>query len=108
VKILEFKTVSPLFEMERDGIKPFTIRRIDKDSRFRALSQWNCEREWGIKITNPATGEYFIRRIKNVSYLVYDDISGIGEPGLRWLCDWRIITLGKLITGSFVVGEQGE
>jgi len=29
MKILDFKTVSPLFEMERDGIKPFTIRLQD-------------------------------------------------------------------------------
>jgi hypothetical protein len=73
-KILEFKTVSPLFEMERDGKKYFTERLIDaKDSRFRALSQWKHEYDWLIRIVNPVTGESFVRHIFNVGrMLVYD------------------------------------
>ena len=73
MKVIEFKTVSPLFEMERDGIKPFTIRKRDKDKRFRALAQWIEDYKWTIRITNPATGESFDRLITNVSYLFYAD-----------------------------------
>lgn len=97
MKLIDFKTVSPLFEQERDGEKPFTIRKIDyKDARFRALAQWTCEREWGLRVTNPQTGESFIRRIKNVSFLWHYDFSGDGEPGLEGLYDWRIIMMGEL------------
>lgn len=60
MKILDFKTVSPLFEMERDGSKPFTTRMVmPKEAKHRALSQWQPGYKWGIRITNPATGESF-------------------------------------------------
>jgi hypothetical protein len=37
---LPFKTVSPLFEMEKSGEQPFTYRKIDYlDSRFAILKQ---------------------------------------------------------------------
>lgn len=98
MKVIDFKTVSPLFEMERDGVKPFTVRRADaKDKRFKALSQWNCELDWGIRITNPATGESFVRRIKSTSYLWHDDLSGENPPGLEIFQDWRMIDLGEIV-----------
>ena len=97
MKIIDFKTVSPLFEQERDGGKPFTIRKIDnKDPRFKALSQWSCERDWGLRITNAQTGESFIRKIKNVSYLWHYDLSGDTEPMLRGIYNQRIITMGNI------------
>jgi hypothetical protein len=99
MKILDFKSVSPLFEMERDGDKPFTTRKIDqKDKRFRALSQWHLGENWGIRITNPATGESFVREIVVVSYLRYFD----PRPDDYWkrqaaFYDWRIIVMGELV-----------
>jgi hypothetical protein len=66
--IVEFKTVSPLFEMERDGIKPFTTRLIDKaDTRFDVLLNPNIRTI--IKIINPATGESFERKVWHISYV---------------------------------------
>ncbi len=43
MKVLDFKTVSPLFEMERDGVKPFTIRRIEhSDHEYLAYAKSLC------------------------------------------------------------------
>lgn len=59
MKVVEFKTISPFFEQERDGIKPFTIRQWDDDDkRFVNLSSYEA-----VKITNPATGESFTRML---------------------------------------------
>lgn len=103
-KILDFKTVVPLFEKEKYGAKPLTIRQVDnKDKRFRALAQWNRDCNWALRITNPDTGESFIRRIKSVSYLVYHDWSVPPVPVLGQLridYDWRIILLGELTTSA--------
>jgi len=90
MKVISFKTVSPLFEMERDGEKPFTTHRWDnKDSRFRALAQWRPAYKWAIKIVNPQTGESFIRRLQDYNY--------IRDPASRLLVkpEWIIIFLGK-------------
>jgi hypothetical protein len=66
-KIIEFKTVSPLFEMERDGIKPFTTRLIEDDKRFRTLIiEQAFKRKLSIKITNPQTGESFTREVEDM------------------------------------------
>ena len=93
MKILDFKSVSPLFEMERDGDKPFEARKIDsKDKRFRALSQWQPHFQWGIRITNPATGESFIREIVAVSYLWYHY-----NFDFKVNADWKIIVLGEIV-----------
>ena len=100
MKVLDFKTVSPLFEMERDGVKPFTIRRIEKDDkRQRALSQWQLSWNWRARITNPATGESFIRQIIAVSYLRYFDLSqdDIWKRQAVFY-EWRIIVLGDIVT----------
>jgi len=99
VKIIDFKTVSPLFEMERDGEKPFTTRKIEKgDKRFRALSQWQPAYHWGIRITNPATGGSFIREIVNVSFLWHFNQSYNNKShGLTALYDWRIIIMGAAL-----------
>ena len=92
MKIIEFKTVSPMFEQERDDKKCLTFRKYDyKDPRFRAMSQWNPEREWYIKITNPETGESFTRRIYGYSYLQWFDISGHRVPTFYPHEEWRVI-----------------
>ena len=101
MKILDFKTVSPLFEMERDGEKPFTITRIEKgDERQRSLSQWQPSWNWAVRITNPGTGESFVRRIVAVDFFRYFTF----EPELSLLerlhvlYDWRVIIMGTLET----------
>lgn len=98
MKILDFKSVSPLFEMERDGEKPFQVRKTDsKDKRFRALSQWQPRFQWGIRITNPATGESFIREIVAVSYPLYYDFRGSEFGQQAGFYDWKIIVMGEIV-----------
>lgn len=88
-RVVEFKTVSPLFEMERDGIKPFTIRRVEKgDARFRSLSHASFV-DWLIKITNPATGEYFYRKLLGKNFL-----QGLDNTQIS---DWMILYMGDQI-----------
>ena len=68
--IVEFKTVSPLFEMERDGIKPFTTRKLDiMDERRSAI--FNPLVNVEIKIINPSTGESFTREVTHYSYVYF-------------------------------------
>ena len=93
MKVLEFKTVSPFFEMCRDGKKPFDIRLRDhKDKRFQALSQLpysykgeNFMKGWAIKFVNPATGESFTRSLEYWEYLPV-------KP------TWVIMYLGELVS----------
>jgi hypothetical protein len=71
MEILDFETVSPLFEMERDGIKPFTCRMWNgRDKRFEILEDVSMQGmgygiigECAIHITNPITGESFVRML---------------------------------------------
>ena len=85
MKIINFKTIEPFFTQERDGLKPFTVRKVDsQDKRFRALAQWEPCYNWAIRITNPATGDSFIRKLKNVHLL--------------W--GWKILILGELISNE--------
>lgn len=95
MKILEFKTISSFFELCRDGKKPFDIRLFDyHDKRFRALSQWNHLEgaQWGIKFTNPATGQSYIREFKDWRYLFTP------PPNSKWIRPyWIIMYLGKLL-----------
>ena len=77
MRVLEFKTISPFFELCRDGQKPFDIRLRDpKDKRFRALSQLpysytgeDLIKDCAIKFTNPVTRESFSRRLLRWEYL---------------------------------------
>jgi hypothetical protein len=88
-KVVEYKTVSPLFEMERDGLKLFTVRRIERgDPRVRSLSHASFV-NWLIKITNPATGEYFYRELIGKSILE--------GPGKTQLSCWMILYMGTQI-----------
>jgi hypothetical protein len=95
MKLIDFKTVSPLFEQEASGEKPFTVRKIDKaDPRFRALGQWKPSLNWGLRITDPATGGNFVRRVMNVSYLItFNQKTGV----LEYDYGWRIISLGERV-----------
>lgn len=92
MKVLEFKTLSPLFEMERDGEKPFTFRKWDgKDERFRAISQFDNYRAvqfWVIRIVNPDSGEWFARRLLSWNY-VRRGRWGLVHP------QWIILHLGE-------------
>ena len=90
MKILEFETSSPLFELERDGKKPFITCLWDwNDSRFRALSQncWNRYKDWAIQITNPDTGESFVRKLIGWEHVKLPP----GYVETRWV----ILYLGK-------------
>lgn len=93
MKTLEFKTISPFFELCRDGKKPFDIRLQDNhDARFRALSQKRFVyplRNWAIKFTNPATGESFIRELKGWDYM--ED-----KEHIPFQPNWIIMYLGDL------------
>ena len=99
MKIIDFKTVSPLFELERDGGKPFTERLIDPhDQRFKALAQWQPEYEWGIRITNPTTGESFIRKLVSASYFDYLDYSEtVFTRREKTFYNWRLLILGEKV-----------
>jgi hypothetical protein len=104
MKILDFKSISPLFEMERDGIKPFNTRKVDyKDAHFRALAQWDPSRSWAIRITNPATGESFTREIKSVGYVYWVDWHIALQPNsffterLQVFEGWKIIVMGEIV-----------
>ena len=93
MKILEFKTISPFYELCRDGKKPFDIRLRDaKDKRFRALSQIRFINNpgWAIRFVNPATGESFARMLQNWDYLK-DQRSYCIKPA------WVIMYLGDLV-----------
>ena len=92
-KVLEFKTISPFFEMCRDGEKPFDIRKVDsKDHRFRALSQIRFKKnmQWAIRFTNPITGEAYTRWLYAWDYLI-DENKILIKP------DWLIMYLGELL-----------
>lgn len=97
ISIIDFKTVSPLYEMERDGIKPFTERLVDtKDTRFRVIARWWRWLPRGkplvIKITNPATGESFTRELIGKRYM-QDHTFGMSLNYLKPA--WIILYLGK-------------
>ena len=99
MKIIDFKTVSPLFELERDGEKPFTARLIDpQDKRFKALAQWQPESKWGLRITNSATGESFIRKLVSASLFYYLDFSEtVFTRREKAFSNWRLLILGEKV-----------
>ena len=98
MKVLNFKSIEPFFSQERDGEKPFTTRRIDpKDKRFRALSQWKSYSSWAMRITNPGTGESFVRTILGIDRLRYLDHkrgSGVFYESIE---GWLLIILGDKV-----------
>lgn len=111
MKILDFKTVSPLFEMERDGIKPFTERLYDRnDKRFQTLANYSHRNYSGcaIRITNPNTGESFIREIISTLFLRYPLMPDPNDTQGRLIIpEWLIIFLGqKLVIETEVENES--
>jgi len=92
-KVLEFKSIEPFYSQEKDGTKPFTVRLRDyHDSRFRALAQFDLGWPWLVKITNPATGDYFYRKLLMVRY--FPGPEWLGKPALD---NWVIIYLGAFL-----------
>ena len=67
---LNFKTKSPYFEKERDGLKCCTVREVwENDSRFDDLMLIiQTKEESEIDIRNPETGEAFARKITDITY----------------------------------------
>ncbi len=91
MKVLNFKTISPFFEQERDGIKPFTIRQWDgADERFQKLAK--RYKYDVVKITNPNIGQSFTRVYKGFATL---DISPkiMEYRKMKWI----IIYLGESV-----------
>jgi len=94
MKTLEFKSISPFFEQERDGDKPFTFRKLDlDDSRFKALFEYSSDItrpwHWAIKITNPATSDSFTRCFRG-----WTPVAFRGTPACPV---WLILFLGVRI-----------
>lgn len=93
-KVLEFKTITPFFELCRDGQKLFDIRMYDpKDSRFKALHPVRFIKDlkgWVVRFTNPATGDTFCRILTGWDYMT-DQNHWSFKP------NWIIIYLGDLV-----------
>ncbi len=67
MELITFKTMPGFFEMERDGEKPFTVRRIGQnDQRFRSLFLGEATT---IQIVNTETGESFLRELTSFTRL---------------------------------------
>jgi hypothetical protein len=94
MEILDFKSLSPLYEQCRDGVKMFDFRLDDKsDSRFCSLRLPPFYRannpHWYIRFTNPATGESFIRRLRDWTF--------VRDPhGFPYEPKWIIMHLGEM------------
>lgn len=64
MEVIEFKTTSPFYELEENGSKPFTVRKVDPDDiRFHRLVAWDYKSELVLRSRDPATGKSFDRRI---------------------------------------------
>lgn len=60
-----FKSIPIMFNKEKNGLKPNTIREIDEfDDRFRKLAEFETNL---ITIKNSETGETFTRKITDIS-----------------------------------------
>ena len=63
--MISFKSIPQMFEKERDGRKPNTIREMDEfDNRFKLLAESKAHL---ITIVNTETQEAFTRKITDVS-----------------------------------------
>jgi hypothetical protein len=81
MKQIEFKTLELYFSKEKSGIKNNTVRlfKIAGDRREKILKDWIKKPfELNIKIVNPKTKEYFVRRIRDVTYY-----------GCRYIITWE-------------------
>ena len=71
--IFTFKSRSPFFEKEREGVKNNTVRKVDlDDNRFLELISWNEQgyNDGDIKIKivrSDDQNDFFIRQIKDIS-----------------------------------------
>lgn len=79
---VKFKSIPGMFDKEKDGRKPNTLRKIDgEDIRFYALKH-GCKR---ITIINTATGEKFTRDItdytewEGYAIISWDSFSGTNK-----------------------------
>lgn len=78
--MITFKSKSPYFEKERDGLKCNTVREIgDNDLRFEdCMEMIQTGKFTTINIINPETKEAFMRQITDVTY--YDE---------RFIISWK-------------------
>ncbi len=97
--VLEFKSVSPFFELCRDGIKNWDARLVDPDDeRFYKLAIWKLtDRDhllW-VKFTNPLTKEHYTREVLDlepIREMSYHSINRVPsavpllvKPGHLWV-----------------------
>lgn len=100
MEILDFKSISPFFELCRDGKKPFDVRLFDgKDARFRALAQFLFSglrpEGWAIRFRNPATGERFDRKLEYCDWLRHSPWPATQREPVK--PRWMIMYLGELV-----------
>ena len=61
-----FKSIPKIFKKEKLGLKPNTIRKVDKeDIRFRSLKKGIAEE---VSIINTRNGDWFHRKIKDITW----------------------------------------
>ncbi len=94
VKVLDFESVSPAFEMERSGEKPFTVWKIDfEDDRYKTildrLEHHTLRDDLIINTVNPATGDSFHRRL-------------VGAEIIADCPMWMILRLGHAVDDGVV------
>lgn len=68
---VEFKSIDPMFEKEKSGIKNNTVRGFQKgfsDNREKIFKYWMKKPfDLWIEITNPKTQEKFLRKIRDIT-----------------------------------------
>ena len=68
-QVVKFKSLPIVFEKEKSGKKPFTIREIDVDNRFEWITaMWRLGEFGYIQIINSENKESFKRRITDITY----------------------------------------
>lgn len=65
-----FKSKPDIYKKEKFGLKPNTIRRQDKDERFKLLEEFESGEITALKIriVNAIDGDYFEKWINDVTY----------------------------------------
>lgn len=68
-EVVEFKSIPELYEKEKFGTKPNTVRKLPiGGERERKLRMWASLVDYGqIAITNSETGESFLRNVADVT-----------------------------------------
>lgn len=70
-KTIRFKSIPENWNKENLGLKRNTVRKKDTDYRFKILDYWLCAKleSLTVEIENTNSGEYFSRRVMDVTKL---------------------------------------